>query len=39
MQQIAVELVESFATSTQRFDVYQSLVALGTEALPRYARG
>jgi HEAT repeat protein len=39
MQQIAVELVESFATSTQRFDVYQSLLTLGTEALPALRAG
>ena len=39
MQRIAVELVESFATSSERFGVYQSLVALGTDALPALREG
>jgi HEAT repeat protein len=35
----SIELVESFATSPRRFDVYQSLVALGTDALPALRAG
>ena len=38
-QQTAVELVQSFATSTQRFAVYQSLVAAGAEVLPAIRGG